>query len=536
MAPSVPSSPRSMVGNDAGVGLASPFFRPVVTRRASSELRSAPHGLFSRANIRVVGENIDDPTAVQSYGPTVAPGWYADSATPGQRRYWDGSAWAATPPPELGRGSRLAQQPAALWFALAASAFMVIGVLGTWVTALNFLSISGTQGADGLLVLGTAAFGAALLGGYAFRRLRILLVFAVLCGAVGALAAGYDLHRVASGGTSDFFGRQLQVVKPGWGLYLDVGASIALTGFAALLVAVTRGDAARQDHLSGATTAFLAVALVLFGAGAAFAVGTIGKTATTTDTGSATSTAANTTSASPTTDSTATRSTSTSHAVQKFHGDGQKNLGTIVVPDDSTISWKCPSCGSTNFSIHNASSDDSNIPTNALNQTRGVDPISAGTYHTVVVDTTGGPWTVAIGGTAPSPTSGASSSSGSTQSPSSPQGAYTPCDSNIAVSGGADCGLAQNTFYEYWSHHGASTFSVYNPTAHSSSTVTCSTTDSIVCSTDQGGGVRFSQGSVDSYTQSQATATPAPTTWGPRALLHPCARRVIAVADGRATP
>ena len=122
-------------------------------------------------------------------------------------------------------------------------------------------------------------------------------------------------------------------------------------------------------------------ALVLLGAGAAFAVGTLGTTATTTtDTGSATSTAANTTAASPTTDSTATNNTSTSpttdstatnntstsHAVQKFHGDGQKNLGTILVPDDSTISWNCPSCENTNFIIHNASSDDGTIPTNAL--------------------------------------------------------------------------------------------------------------------------------------------------------------------------
>jgi hypothetical protein len=66
------------------------------------------------------------------------------------------------------------------------------------------------------------------------------------------------------------------------------------------------------------------------------------------------------------------------------------------VPTDSTISWTCPGCGNDNFIINNAESDAGFIPTNGLDQTSGVDPISAGTYHTVVVDTTGGSWTVTI--------------------------------------------------------------------------------------------------------------------------------------------
>ena len=83
---------------------------------------------------------------------------------------------------------------------------------------------------------------------------------------------------------------------------------------------------------------------------------------------------------------------------QVFHGTGQKSLGTINVPTDTTISWSCPSCGNENFIINNANSDSGTISTNALNQTSGVDPISAGAYHTVVVDTTSGPWTVTVGG------------------------------------------------------------------------------------------------------------------------------------------
>jgi hypothetical protein len=101
---------------------------------------------------------------------------------------------------------------------------------------------------------------------------------------------------------------------------------------------------------------------------------------------------------------------------QVFHGSGQQALGTIAVPADSTISWNCPGCGGTNFIIHNAHSDDSDITTNALNQTQGVDPISAGTYNTVVVDTTGGAWTVAIGAKAQPPSGSAQSSQGSSSS------------------------------------------------------------------------------------------------------------------------
>ncbi len=198
---------------------------------------------------------------------------------------------------------------------------------------------------------------------------------------------------------------------------------------------------------------------------------------------------------------------------QVFRGSGQQNLGTIVVPSDSTISWNCPSCGDTNFIINNAQSDDKSIKTNALDQTQGVDPIGAGTYHTVVVDTTGGPWTVAVGGTAPDPGSGSTASG----SPAPSSAGYTQCDQNIsAKSDTTDCQFAQNTFYEYWSHHGDSTFSVYSPATGSSFTVQCSSTDGQVdCSTGQGGDVRFSQASVDAYTPSQAAGYAASHNLGP---------------------
>jgi hypothetical protein len=204
---------------------------------------------------------------------------------------------------------------------------------------------------------------------------------------------------------------------------------------------------------------------------------------------------------------------------QVFHGSGQQNLGTITAPSDTTISWNCPSCGNTNFIINNAKSDANPIPTNGLDQTQGVDPLPAGVYHTVVVDTTGGPWTVAIGTTAQNPSrsnAGASQASGltSAQPPSTNQGSFSQCDANVSVVNG-ECYFAENTFYEYWMHHGASTFSVYSPADRSPFTVTCSAGSEISCTATQGTTVQFSQSSIDAYTQSQADGYASSHNLGP---------------------
>jgi hypothetical protein len=85
-----------------------------------------------------------------------------------------------------------------------------------------------------------------------------------------------------------------------------------------------------------------------------------------------------------------------------YTGEGQKNLGTIVVPVSSTVSWECSSCATAqegtgaNFIIENASSDGKDFGVNALKETHGVSPIEPGTYHTVVVNTQAGAWTVKI--------------------------------------------------------------------------------------------------------------------------------------------
>jgi cytoskeletal protein RodZ len=253
----------------------------------------------------------------------------------------------------------------------------------------------------------------------------------------------------------------------------------------ALLVAVVVGAA--LEGCGGATTTTVVTEV------RAPATSSTGSSATSSASSSAVSPASSSRNAT-TTDNSPAQATP-----QVFRGSGQQVLGTIVVPTDSTISWNCPNCSNTNFIINNANSDANAIPTNALDQTQGVDTLPAGTYHTVVVDTTAGPWTVAIGTTAPAPTSSSNSA------PAASAGT-TQCDPNITAANGADCPFAENTFYEYWAHNGDSTFSVYAKATGTYFTVNCTSGAEITCTTAPGGTVTFSQSSVSAYTPAEATA------------------------------
>ncbi len=115
-----------------------------------------------------------------------------------------------------------------------------------------------------------------------------------------------------------------------------------------------------------------------------------------------------------------------------------------------------------------------------------------------------GEWNISSASSAPSAT--APSGPDTTPAPSSGDSAYMQCDANIAAKAGTtDCSFAQNTFYEYWSHHGGSSFSVYSASTGNSYATQCASDGSeVTCTTDQGGGARFPQSAIDSYSQSQA--------------------------------
>jgi hypothetical protein len=130
------------------------------------------------------------------------------------------------PPSEMFR--RLGDQPGVFWGAVAACVAMGVGAVGTWATALGFISIAGTSGEDGQVVLGAAVVGLLALWVRARRDAVWPALVALLCGAVGGGISGVDLHKLSGIGTSDFFGQQVHLVHAGWGIYLAVGAGAAL--------------------------------------------------------------------------------------------------------------------------------------------------------------------------------------------------------------------------------------------------------------------------------------------------------------------
>lgn len=76
---------------------------------------------------------------------------------------------------------------------------------------------------------------------------------------------------------------------------------------------------------------------------------------------------------------------------QYYEGTGDKNLGTIVVPVDSTLEWSQPT--KTNFAITNDYSDDNTIDVNSIG-THDTSQVAAGTYHKV--DVIGTDWKMKI--------------------------------------------------------------------------------------------------------------------------------------------
>ena len=147
---------------------------------------------------------------------------------------------AARPEPRAGEdlgatlGRLIASQPAQFWCAAAATVSMVVGALGPWATALDLVSISGTRG-DGPLVILAAAVSAAMLLSYAVRGSRGVLIGSALAGAAGFVIGLVDFVDIASRGSGEIFDEEVELVDPGWGIYVVILASGALVVFSALL-------------------------------------------------------------------------------------------------------------------------------------------------------------------------------------------------------------------------------------------------------------------------------------------------------------
>ncbi len=83
---------------------------------------------------------------------------------------------------------------------------MVVGALGTWATALGIVSVAGTRSEDGWFVLGAGVLGLVAIWSSMLHESLLPAILAVLCGLAGAVVSGIDLHKLASIGTTSFFG------------------------------------------------------------------------------------------------------------------------------------------------------------------------------------------------------------------------------------------------------------------------------------------------------------------------------------------
>ena len=147
-------------------------------------------------------------------------------------------------------GERWARQSSLAVLGLAAAVLAVVGGLGTWATAFGLISVAGTRG-DGWLVVAAGVLGGAALLIYAARPRAWPAVVAGLAGTGGAVVSGIDLHQLTAAESSSFFGQRVMLVEPGWGIYLSVGATVALALLGLAILAAGAVGTARGPH--GAT-------------------------------------------------------------------------------------------------------------------------------------------------------------------------------------------------------------------------------------------------------------------------------------------
>jgi hypothetical protein len=99
---------------------------------------------------------------------------------------------------------------------------------------------------------------------------------------------------------------------------------------------------------------------------------------------------------------------------------------------------------------------------------------------------------------------------------------FIACDQNISAKAATTtCRFAENTFYEYWDSGESFDVSVYSPAAGHYFDTTCTPGEGwIVCTTEDGGVVRFTQAAVDRYTPDEAKRYAAAADLGPDGNLR----------------
>jgi hypothetical protein len=193
------------------------------------------------------------------------PGWYTDPDGPGQR-WWDGERWtehvsevefvlhppsayvpqhpvppSAPPPPpapELER-DRPGSPPALFWALPVIVVLMITGAAGTWIS----VSVGGErirtlggleEGGDGWLVVLAALVAAIVLAAWVFERVLLLPIVGAVTGLGASVMA---LYRVTEPAGGEVVTAEVEV-SPGWGVWLALLASLALTAVSVALARV----------------------------------------------------------------------------------------------------------------------------------------------------------------------------------------------------------------------------------------------------------------------------------------------------------
>jgi hypothetical protein len=128
----------------------------------------------------------------------------------------------------------LAGQPLGFWLASLASLGMIIGGVGPWATAFNFVSLSGTS-MHGWRAVMAGVVGLAMLGLHHLRGARLPLIVAAVAGALATILAAVALSKIQSGGAVAVLGQQYRYLDPAWGLYLVLAGAITLACSASAL-------------------------------------------------------------------------------------------------------------------------------------------------------------------------------------------------------------------------------------------------------------------------------------------------------------
>lgn len=119
---------------------------------------------------------------------------------------------------------------------------MIVGGFAPWATVFGFAELSGARGDGWFLIIG-ALLAAALLAWHVtktpHRRWQPILIGLITL--VGAIVAAVDLSDIARLADSE-----LDVVDPGWGLFVSFVSSLSATA-AAVLIAVVRPFAPVSD-------------------------------------------------------------------------------------------------------------------------------------------------------------------------------------------------------------------------------------------------------------------------------------------------